>query len=94
MSTQLRGLVSDNQKTIGPLLDQLGGVLKTLTDNQDSLDRGLALLGPFYRVFTNVIGNGAWFDNYIQNLSPTGALCLLGIGVTSNQPCPITGSGS
>jgi phospholipid/cholesterol/gamma-HCH transport system substrate-binding protein len=79
VSAQLRGIVSDNQKTIGPLLDSLGKVLKTLTDNQDSLDRGLSLLGPFYRVFNNVIGNGAWFDNYIQNLSPTGVLQLLGI---------------
>ncbi len=80
VSAQLRGLVSDNQKTIGPLLDQLDGVLQTLEANQDSLDRGLALLGPFYRVFNNVVGNGRWFDNYIQNLSPTGVLGLLGIG--------------
>lgn len=80
LSTQLRGLVTDNQKTIGPLLDQVDRVLQTLQANQDSLDRGLSLLGPFYRVFNNVIGNGRWFDNYIQNLSPTGVLGLLGIG--------------
>ena len=80
VSAQLRGLVSDNQKTLGPLLNQLDSVLKTLEANQDSLDRGLSLLGPFYRVFNNVIGNGRWFDNYIQNLSPTGVLGLLGIG--------------
>lgn len=79
VSAQLRGLVSDNQKTLGPLLDQLGGVVKILQNNQDNIDRGLALLGPFYRVFNNVVGNGRWFDNYIQNLSPTGVLCLAGI---------------
>lgn len=77
LSVQLRGLVADNQKTIGPLLDNLDKVLKLLQKNQDSLDRGLALLGPFYRVFNNVVGNGRWFDNYIQNLSACGIFSLL-----------------
>jgi phospholipid/cholesterol/gamma-HCH transport system substrate-binding protein len=76
LSAQLRGLVSDNQKTIGPLLDSLDRILTLLRNNQDSLDRGLSLLGPFYRVFTNVIGNGRWFDNYIQNLSVCGIFSL------------------
>jgi phospholipid/cholesterol/gamma-HCH transport system substrate-binding protein len=76
LSTQLRGLVADNQKTIGPLLDSLDKILTLLQNNQDSLDRGLALLGPFYRVFNNVVGNGRWFDNYIQNLSPCGIIAL------------------
>jgi phospholipid/cholesterol/gamma-HCH transport system substrate-binding protein len=76
LSTQLRGLVADNQKTIGPLLSGLDKILTLLHDNQDSLDRGLALLGPFYRLFNNVIGNGRWFDNYIQNLSPCGIFAL------------------
>ena len=74
LSIQLTGLVSDNQRTLNPLLTQVNKVLKQLNDNQDSLDRGLALLGPFYRVFNNVIGNGRWFDNYIQNLSVPGIL--------------------
>jgi phospholipid/cholesterol/gamma-HCH transport system substrate-binding protein len=76
LSIQLRGLVADNQKTIGPLLDSLDKILTLLKNNEDSLDRGLALLGPFYRVFNNVVGNGRWFDNYIQNLSPCGVLAL------------------
>ena len=74
LSLQLTGLVNDNQRTLNPLLTQVNKVLKQLNDNQDSLDRGLALLGPFYRVFNNVIGNGRWFDNYIQNLSVAGVL--------------------
>jgi phospholipid/cholesterol/gamma-HCH transport system substrate-binding protein len=78
LAVQLQGLVSDNQATIGPLLDQLGGVLNTLQANQDSLDRGLQLLAPFYRVFANTLGNGRWFDTYIQNLSVAGILGLSG----------------
>ena len=72
LSIELEGLVSDNQKTIGPLLDSLQQILATLNANQASLDQGLALLGPFYRVFTNTIGNGRWFDNYICNFSAVG----------------------
>lgn len=77
LAAQLEGLVNDNRKTIGPLLDNLNQLLALLERNQTSLDRGLALLGPFYRVFNNVIGNGHWFDNYIQNLSGPGLICLL-----------------
>ena len=68
LSQQLQGLVADNQKTIGPMLDNLHQVLALLQNNQDSLDRGLQLLAPFYRVFANALGNGRWFDNYICNL--------------------------
>jgi phospholipid/cholesterol/gamma-HCH transport system substrate-binding protein len=53
-----------------------------LQDNQDSLDRGLAILAPFYRVFANTLGNGRWFDTYIQNLSIPGVLGILGVGTS------------
>ncbi|MGN6607398.1 MAG: MCE family protein [Jatrophihabitans sp.] len=74
LSTQLSGFVHDNEKTIGPLLDELNNLTSFLLKNQETLDRGLSLLGPFYRVFNNVIGNGRWFDNYITNLSVPGLL--------------------
>ncbi len=77
LSKQLVGLVHDNQKTLKPLLNNVDELLTTLENNQDSLDRGLALLGPFYRVFNNVIGNGRWFDNYIQNFNSGGVVSLL-----------------
>ena len=83
LSIQLEGLVHDNQKTIGPLLTSLDKVLTLLNNNQDSLDRGLALLGPFYRVFNNTIGNGRWFDNYICNFSVAG---VLSTSSTSTDP--------
>jgi phospholipid/cholesterol/gamma-HCH transport system substrate-binding protein len=77
LSAQLEGLVHDNQKTLGPLLSQLNNLFNMLLRNQDVLDRGIALLGPFYRLFNNVIGNGRWFDNYVQNLSVPGIVGLL-----------------
>jgi phospholipid/cholesterol/gamma-HCH transport system substrate-binding protein len=72
LSLQISGLVADNQKTLKPALDQLKGVLDVLQKNSDNIDRGLALLAPFYRVFANTLGNGRWFDTYIQNLSAGG----------------------
>jgi phospholipid/cholesterol/gamma-HCH transport system substrate-binding protein len=77
LSAQLQGLVADNEKTIKPLLNNLDKILTLLNSNQETLDRGISLLGPFYRLFNNVIGNGRWFDNYIQDLSANGVLCLL-----------------
>ena len=80
LSVQLQGLVADNQKTIGPMLDNLHKTLALLQNNQDSLDRGLQLLAPFYRVFANALGNGRWFDNYICNLGVGGIAAILTVG--------------
>jgi phospholipid/cholesterol/gamma-HCH transport system substrate-binding protein len=74
LAAQLEGLVQDNQKTIGPMLQNLHGVLQLLQDNQDNLDHSLELMAPFYRVFASALGNGRWFDNYICNLGVGGVL--------------------
>ncbi|MBT2394847.1 MCE family protein [Streptomyces sp. ISL-100] len=72
LSIQLSGLVKDNREAIGPALSRLNTVVKMLERNQASLDRSVKLLAPFTRVFTNTLGNGRWFDSYIQNLvAPT-----------------------
>jgi phospholipid/cholesterol/gamma-HCH transport system substrate-binding protein len=80
LSQQLSGLVADNQRTLGPMLDNLGQVLALLQRNQDNLDRSLQLLAPFYRVFANALGNGRWFDNYICNLGVGGITDILLLG--------------
>jgi len=81
LSAQLDGLVADNQATIKPSLDALHGVLDTLQQNQDSLDRGLVMLSPFFCVFANTLGNGRWFDTYVQNLSLPGLVSgVTGLG--------------
>jgi phospholipid/cholesterol/gamma-HCH transport system substrate-binding protein len=87
MSVQLEGLVTDNQNTIGPMLTNLEGVLNLLQTNQDNLDRGLQLLAPFYRLFTNALGNGRWFDNYICNLTPLGVFSVINLP-TQTGGCP------
>ncbi|GAB2968984.1 MCE family protein [Streptomyces pseudoechinosporeus] len=68
LGIQLSGLVEDNSKEIGPALKGLNTFVKMLERNQSSLDRSVKLLAPYVRVFTNTLGNGRWFDSYIQNL--------------------------
>ncbi|MGZ3142103.1 MCE family protein [Lentzea chajnantorensis] len=70
LARQLSGLVADNQDQLRPALQQLDRVTTILQRNQDNLDRSLALLAPFYRVFANTLGNGRWFDTYICGLLP------------------------
>jgi phospholipid/cholesterol/gamma-HCH transport system substrate-binding protein len=70
LSRELQGLVNDNQQQLRPALQQLDRVTTMLQRNQDSLDRSLALMAPFYRVFANTLGNGRWFDTYICGLLP------------------------
>ncbi len=72
LSVQLSGLVKDNRQAIGPALKRLNTVVRMLERNQASLDRSVRLLAPYARVFTNTLGNGRWFDSYIQNMvAPT-----------------------
>jgi len=45
-------------------------VVAVLNKDSDKIDQSLRLMGPFYRVFANTLGNGPWFDTYIQNMPP------------------------
>ena len=68
LAVQLTGLVDDNRRQLGPALARLDQVVTMLKRNQESLDRSVALLAPFSRLFANTLGNGRWFDSYVQNL--------------------------
>lgn len=68
LATQLQGLVDDNNSQIGPVLAQLDQLTSMLQRNQDSLAQGIQEFAPFVRLFTNTLGNGRWFDNYICGL--------------------------
>jgi phospholipid/cholesterol/gamma-HCH transport system substrate-binding protein len=76
LAIQLSGLVADNRARLGPALSELHGVVELLRRNQANLDRSLALLAPFVRVFANTVGNGRWFDTYLQNLVIPGPLTV------------------
>lgn len=70
LSRQLTLLVRESRDDLKPALDQLKSVVDVINKNEDNLDASLRLMAPFYRVFANTLGNGPWFDTYIQNLPP------------------------
>lgn len=70
LSTELTALVRDTREDLKPALTQLESVVAVLTKNEDNIDSSLRLMAPFYRVFTNTLGTGPWFDTYIQNMPP------------------------
>jgi phospholipid/cholesterol/gamma-HCH transport system substrate-binding protein len=74
LSGQLRGLVADTREDLGPALAELSDVLDILKKNEENLDASLRLMAPFYRVFANTLGNGSWWDSFIQNVPPVPAL--------------------
>jgi phospholipid/cholesterol/gamma-HCH transport system substrate-binding protein len=69
MAQQLTGLVRDNRAQLKPALDQLTKVLATLQKHEKDLGDTIAAMAPFTRLFSNVLGNGRWFDTYIANLT-------------------------
>jgi phospholipid/cholesterol/gamma-HCH transport system substrate-binding protein len=74
LSTELTALVKQSRADLKPALANLTGVVSVLRKNQTNLDDSLRLLAPFYRVFTNTLGTGPWFDTWISNLPPGPAL--------------------
>ncbi len=70
LSTELTALVRQSRADLKPALTHLESVVQVLNKNEDNLDNSLRLMAPFYRVFANTLGNGPWFDTYIQNMPP------------------------
>jgi phospholipid/cholesterol/gamma-HCH transport system substrate-binding protein len=70
LSKELTALVRQSREDLKPALTQLDDVVGILNKNEENIDNSLRLMAPFYRVFTNTLGNGPWFDTYIQNLPP------------------------
>ena len=70
LSVELTRLVRQSRTDLEPALTHLSAVVDVLNQNADNIDQSIRLLGPFYRVFANTLGNGPWFDTYIQNIPP------------------------
>jgi virulence factor Mce-like protein len=71
LSRQLSGLVADNREALTPALQQLSRVTEILSRNRAALGQTVDNLAPFVRVFTNTLGNGRWFDSFVNDLLPT-----------------------
>ncbi|GLY63573.1 MCE family protein [Amycolatopsis taiwanensis] len=81
LSTQLQGLVNDNDGQLGPVLASLDQLTGMLQRNQDALAQGISRFAPYIRLFTNAVGSGRWFDSYVCGL------ILPSVGPLNEQGC-------
>ncbi|NEB74913.1 MCE family protein [Streptomyces sp. SID14478] len=86
LGRELGGLVEDNDKQLDPTLKALGRVTDVLAKNQGKLDKTLALVGPYYRLIGNTLGNGRWFDSYLCGVVPRTYLPETSLPKTSCMP--------
>jgi phospholipid/cholesterol/gamma-HCH transport system substrate-binding protein len=70
LSRTVTAVIDDNKGRITPALRHLHTVLDVLVANQSNLDESLRLLAPYLRYFTNLTGNGRWFDGTFAGLLP------------------------
>lgn len=98
LGTELGGLVEDNEKQLGPTLKALSRVTGVLEENNTQLGKTLALVGPYYRLVGNTLGNGRWFDSYLCGVVPRAYLpetSRPGTGcLPPKQPAAAQGSGA
>lgn len=69
VSTQLTGLVKDNESELEPALEKLNSVLEVLQRNSDALTQGLEQIGPYSTALGEAVASGPFFYAYVQNLS-------------------------
>ncbi|WP_067700057.1 MCE family protein [Nocardia jejuensis] len=70
VAAELTALVQDNEAQIGPALTDLNKTIDILNSHQADISKTLTLAAPFYGLYSNVLGNGRWFDAVITNLIP------------------------
>jgi phospholipid/cholesterol/gamma-HCH transport system substrate-binding protein len=68
LATQLSGVIADNRAQLAPALAGLRQVVATLQRNRANLERSVRNMAPFITAFTNVVGNGRWFDSWVDGL--------------------------
>jgi len=93
LSRQLSGLVADNREALAPALQQLSRVTDILSRNRAALGETVNNLAPFVRVFTNTLGNGRWFDSFVNDLLPTALGSVLCTGAEQAPGVSCAGGG-
>jgi phospholipid/cholesterol/gamma-HCH transport system substrate-binding protein len=69
LSEQLIALVRENRAQLAPTLRELEQVVAMLQRQRDNIAASVERLAPFVRVFANNLGNGRWFDTFVDNLT-------------------------
>jgi virulence factor Mce-like protein len=92
LAKQLSGLVADNREALTPTLQQLSTVTDLLSRNRAALAETVNNFAPYVRVFANTLGNGRWFDSFVNDLLPT-VLGSVVCGGAAQTPLPVGCSG-
>ncbi|TDB96052.1 MlaD family protein [Actinomadura sp. 7K534] len=66
----LSNVISQNQKKLDRLLDNLHLLTTRLAPNMDALNTNFSLLGPTFAQVAKVRGNGRWVEGLITGLGP------------------------
>jgi phospholipid/cholesterol/gamma-HCH transport system substrate-binding protein len=70
LSQQLQGFIAENRETMRPALDKLNGVLTTLDNRKERLQRSIELLTKYSMSLGESVASGPFFKTYVANLLP------------------------
>lgn len=79
VSRQLTGLVQDNQAKLRPTLNQLNSVLDLLQRNKDNVQKAIDGLVGYSGALSEQVGNGPYFNAYVQNATSVGVQALVDV---------------
>ncbi|MFD0688300.1 MCE family protein [Actinomadura fibrosa] len=66
----LSNVISQNQRELDSLLDNLHLLTTRLAPNMDALNTDFSLLGPTFQQVANLKGNGPWVEGLLTGLGP------------------------
>lgn len=77
VADQLKGLVADNERKIGPALSNLEQALTLLKRNDANINSAINGLYRYAGSLGETLGSGPWFYAYVSNLVPTNMVPML-----------------
>lgn len=81
LTYQLRSVMKENSRVIGPALDELNDVMRLLNRNRTALQDTITGLRGYATAFGDAASTGPWFDAYIHNLTAPSTLVPILSGV-------------
>lgn len=82
LARQLRLVLEENSRVIGPALAELNQIVGLLNRNKKALQDSITGLRGYATAFGDAASTGPWFDAYIQNLTSPTTLAPILSGVT------------
>lgn len=65
VTRQISGFIAENNEQLQPVLTKLTSVLNILTENEDSLKRGIDNLGPYANLLGEAVASGPYFSSLV-----------------------------